>query len=614
MDEELEEGQNLLEPLKIYNYELKYKHEDSVAAFFDELTKASGVNIEENRMTCKDYYGYLKKIEDAKKKLGRKKALRALAIVGTVLCFLISIIFIALMILRLVDSYIAIFLPIAIVLILAGAGLIVLNCTVISRSLRSINQVIDGLRAKADKLLKVAKEQMACLNNLYDWNIPSQLVSKTLPLVTMDENFKVERLYHMIENYGFKANDDEHLSTVFVQSGEIIGNPFIVERDYLQTMVPHTYTGSIVISWTTYSRDSKGRSYPVHHTQTLTASVVRDAPHYGLDTCLFYCNEAAPNLTFSRTASNANKMSDKDIEKLVRDYDNKFSKPQKEGFTPLGNSKFEGLFHAFNRNNDVEFRLLFTPLAQKSMLDLILSKKPYGDDFRFVKRKMINLIHSSHAQTMKLDGNPSSFYSFDYDKAKENFMNYNMNYFTGIYYDLAPLLSIPLYQQHRDYDYEYHNSSPSYHTFYEAETLANFMNPDYFVPDNCDTNIVLKAKFLSKLGKGIDVFEITAHGFTKIPQVEYVSKLGGDGLMHTIPVHYFEYEPVSKPTNIVVMDLNITKQQSRENMAAILEVLSPYMMNNDIIIQRGLCSFILNPGATSINIDGLNKLFSHKED
>ena len=190
----------------------------------------------------------------------------------------------------------------------------------------------------------------------------------------------------------------------------------------------------------------------------------------------------------------------------------------------------------------------------------------------------------------------------------------NEVYMKGIFYDLAPLLSIPLYQQMRDYDYKYTGNCPSYHTPYEAETLANFMKPDYFKPDDCDTSLILKASFITKLGKGVDLFNITAHGFTKIPQVAIIPKLGGDGRMHQVPVHYFIYEPVSKDTPIVVMDLKATKQEVRENMDRILQVLSPYMNNNDIIIQRDLCSFIAREGISSLNANELNKLFSHKED
>ena len=606
------ERQELLEPLKIYNYELKYKHEENVTAFFDDLVRQSGVNVEENRKTCAEYYGYLAQIKQGKKKLGGKIFLRVLSILVTVFSFLIAFILAIVLISGAVNNPALI--PIAIAFLIIGIVSIVLNCTIIRKALKNLKGLIGGLNDKANKSLSLAKEQMAALNRLYDWNIPSSLFGKTMPLIEMDKNFNVERLYHMIENYGFKPNDDEHLSTFFVQSGELIGNPFIVERDCLQTMVPHIYTGSIVITWVTYSRDSKGRSYPVTHTQTLTATVTEPAAHYELDTVLFYANEAAPRLSFSRSASNANHMKEKDIEKVERDFDKKYGTGQKGNFTPIGNSKFEGLFHALNRDNEVEFRLLFTPLAQKNMLDLILSKEPYGDDFRFVKKGMINLIRSAHAQNMSFDGNPSSFYSFDYDKARKNFINYNMNYMKGIFYDLAPLLSIPLYQQMRDYDYKYTGNCPSYHTPYEAETLANFMKPDYFKPDDCDTSLILKASFITKLGKGVDLFNITAHGFTKIPQVAIIPKLGGDGRMHQVPVHYFIYEPVSKDTPIVVMDLKATKQEVRENMDRILQVLSPYMNNNDIIIQRDLCSFIAREGISSLNANELNKLFSHKED
>ena len=83
--------------------------------------------------------------------------------------------------------------------------------------------------------------------------------------------------------------------------------------------------------------------------------------------------------------------------------------------------------------------------------------------------------------------------------------------------------------------------------------------------------------------------------------------------MHAIPVEYYEYEPVEKGTPFVVLDLEASKQEARESLNTILQVLSPYMMNNDIIIQRDLCSFILKEGVTSINVNELNKLFSHKE-
>ena len=609
----MEIEEELLEPLKMYNYELKYKHEDNIKAFFDGLTQESGVDIEANRATCSEYYQHMASIANIKRKLGNKRGLRGFLIFCTIFSFIVGTILILLSLINLFNVYTPVAISIAIALIAGGIVCIVLNSTSIARSLSSMEEILNGYQKKANEAKKTAEEQMACLNRIYDWNIPSSLMDKTISLIKMDKNFTTDRLLHMVKNYGFKPNDDDCCSTLFVQSGTIIGNPFMVERDYIESMLPHTYTGTLVITWVTYSRDSKGRSYPVTHTQTLVATVIEPAPNYYTDTCLIYVNEAAPRLNFSRTKSNANNMSEKQIEKLEAEYDRKFAKGNKYKFTPLGNSKFEGLFHAFDRDNDVEFRLLFTPLAQKNMINLITSKTPYGDDFRFVKRKCVNLIHSEHAQSMDFDGNPASFYNFDYDKAKENFFRYNINYFTGIYYDLAVLLSIPLYQQCRDYDI-HDLRSESYHTTYEAETLANFFSPELFEPEENDTHLILKAKFEAKLGKGIDLFTITAHGFKQIPQMKLVPKLGGDGNTHMVPVHYYIYEEVSKDTPLVVMDLDITKVQAIDNKERIEQLLSPYCVNNDIIIQRGLCSFILKDGIKSFDGRDLYKLFSQKED
>ena len=65
----------------------------------------------------------------------------------------------------------------------------------------------------------------------------------------------------------------------------------------------------------------------------------------------------------------------------------------------FGNDEFEVLFGGTNRNNELEYRLLFTPLAQKNLLSIIKNPIPYGDDFSFIKDKMINVIRSNHSQT-----------------------------------------------------------------------------------------------------------------------------------------------------------------------------------------------------------------------
>ena len=525
----------LLEPIKYFK-ELKYRHEDNINSFFDELTAKAGTNVEENKQTCDEYYNFKQQSDVYQKKVNKNKGLKAFLIVLTIIFFIAG--FICTFLCFQYTDKLGAFIPTAIGCFIVATGLIVLIVKVVSKSVTKYKTLVDELTAKAEKKKSLAQEQMASLNSLYDWNITSSLITKSAPIIKMDNTFTVERCAHLAENYGWKMGNPDNVSTVFAQSGTIVGNPFVYERDYVQQMFDKTYTGTLVIHWTTTVSDGKGNMRVVHHSQTLTATVVKRAAKYFLDTALIYGNEAAPKLSFSRMKSEANHLSEAKIEQNAAAFEKKLQKKQEKnmssGFTALGNTKFEYLFNALNRDNEVEFRLLFTPLAQKNMIAAITSKTPYGDDFRFIKKKMINVIHSEHAQTLDYDGNPIHFYDFDYERARKNFYNYNMNAFQGIYYDFVPLLSIPLYQQQRDYDPKYFKDYHGTVTEYEAEVMLNNMSVDLFRPEDCDTNVILKAKLL-QCNKEVNIFEVTAHGFHMEPHVDLVPKLGGDGHMHPVP-------------------------------------------------------------------------------
>ena len=132
--------------------------------------------------------------------------------------------------------------------------------------------------------------------------------------------------------------------------------------------------------------------------ETLRAYVNKPKPIYSTETYLVYGNEAANHLRFSRMPSCINSLDEKGIEKYVRKHEKDLTKlsekAQKNGgnYTPLGNSEFELFFGGLDRDNEVEYRLLFTPLAQKSMLQVLKSKVGYGDDFKFIKDKGLNVI------------------------------------------------------------------------------------------------------------------------------------------------------------------------------------------------------------------------------
>ena len=264
---------------------------------------------------------------------------------------------------------------------------------------------------------------------------------------------------YLVGKFGFEASRDNNRSTIYVQSGDINGNPFFICCDRTHELGTKTYTGSRTIHWIT-THSTGGKTSVRHHSQTLTASVEKPCPYYKKQAYLVYGNEAAPDLVFSRQDSDAEHMAQKEIDKQVSKKIKKLNKRAErntargDSFTVLGNSEFEVLFGAVDRNNEVQFRLLFTPLAQKQLLELMKEKEAgFGDDFGFVKRKMINYLYPKHLEDIKLSVTSEYFQGYDIDAVKSKFISYNNEYFRHVYFALAPILAIPLYQQQKPREY-----------------------------------------------------------------------------------------------------------------------------------------------------------------
>lgn len=604
----------LLEPAKLYKSTLKDAFHQNAVNYFDELTKLSGVNKEANKVTCDRIRNTQSKIDLVNKSLKKKKILMWLLIVLGVIALIVGII---LIIMGVGEG--GALIGAGIGSTVAGLVLIILPIILIRPKIKGENAILADLKAKIEVDKREAYAQMSALNALYDWGMPAKIISKTTPLIQMDRVFEPSRFYHLQKKYGFGENKDKDVSSVYVQSGEILGNPFLVERNFCTEERMHTYVGTLVITWTTTYHDKNG-THTQHHTQTLTAEVVKPKPEYFYDTWLVYGNEAAEHLSFSRKPSNANSMDEKAIKKAGEKFAKDLQKMQeknigKNNFTPLANSEFEAFFHALDRDNEVEFRLLFTPLAQKSMLDLIETKEPYGDDFIFEKHKCLNYIKSMHSQNADIDGDPRKFIHYDHEYAKEYFVTYMDNYFRSFFYDLAPLLSIPLYQQHKDHDFIYKDVYDRNVTSFESEVIANRFDPKQFAPAECKTDVILKTELIKKDGKS-DIVNVLAYGYDMIRHIDYIPKLGGDGRTHSVPVEWYEYVPLKKETPIQIQAVKETKTQQtfRENLEKARSLLTPFTLGSDIITQRGIFSSILKKKEQSWNSDEVNKLFSQKEE
>lgn len=533
---------------------------------FAQLSKEAGVDINANRQTCKQLY----------------KAQGDLKSVKSKLCWIIFLCVVmwggaiggGIAIYNMYDS----FESWEIVLIAIGiATALLLLFWKIQPLIKRLKSERNGLIEKSTKLEKEAWQQMAPLNRLYDWDILTRMMTQTVPKLEFDSYFTTQRLADLQEVYGWDGTFNQERSVIYSHSGLINGNPFVLCRTRKMEMGTKTYYGHKTIYWTTRERGSDGKMHTVRHSETLTASVTAPYPGYYEKTRLIYGNTAAPDLKFYRKQSGlANcegslsyRWQRRKLRKKSRDLTN-------NDFAMMTNEEFEVAFDTSNRNSNQQYALLFTPLAQANMLKLLKDNSAsYGDDFDFEKNCMINTILPDHIQSIDLDMNPHQYQNFDYDKAEKDFYDINAQYFRAIYFCFAPLLCVPMYQQIRSQENIYGRNMQRHSAFWEHEALANFWGQDHFKHPQCVTDCILKTKKEQTLGDSSSV-TVYAYGYRVEQRISYITKWGGDGRTHKVPVYWDEYLPVTGQRRMDIAEDNHyddAKANQHQRIAHVTEVL-----------------------------------------
>lgn len=533
--------QDIHEPVESYKSIFKDAHARNTSALFEDLVNKSAVDESANIQTVKELRGLEPKVLNESSVSRNWRILRgatiALSVIGACL-ILVGY------------SY---WWMIALALVF-GPPIYKLNKIITDVTAR-IAQLETECAAKREE----AWQQMSSLNQLYDWDIVAKLIQQTVPRIALDTYFTNGRLAELHDTFGLndEFNHNER-SIIFSHSGVLNGNPFVMARTLEHWMSVKTYHGSLNISWTEWTTDSKGRSTSVTRHETLRASVTKPFPDYGNRTLIIYGNEAAPDLSFSRRPSKLStledgfinnwrkKRSEKALEKKSRDLSN--------SFTVMSNREFDSLFGATDRNHEVQFRLLFTPLAQQEMLNLLQDKEVgYGDTFEFVKRNIINIVEPDHFMSIDISGNPEMFHAYELAHARKFFNEYHNNLFKSIFFGFGPILTIPLYQQHRPHADIYKDVYASKSCFWEHESIANHFGEKSFQHPQSITKSILKTQSKSE-SDGTQTVSVKAYGYRRVDRTDYVSVRGGDGHNHNVSVDWIEYFDVQNETNMVVKE------------------------------------------------------------
>ena len=550
--------EEILTPVALYRDRLKAEHAENSAAAFDELFKRSGVDKSANAALVKVIRKLEAEVAKLDSKLKRWKIFRwtmiLIAVAGTVLGVMWLIPLCG-------GDDLGVKAP-------AGASgfagtviALALIFALLNGKVKLFKGLVDERRAELERQISEAWKMMEPLNRLYRWDTVTGIAMKTMPILAIDRYVSVERLRQLEERFHWSDRTDDTRSVLACQSGAVNGNPWVVADELLQTWGMKTYTGTLHISWREqeYYTDSNGRrqSRWVTRSETLVATLDKPIPVYGSHKRLVYGNEAAPELNFSRTpnplsAETGGVLKNRKLKSAVADLEKK-SRDLSSTFTIMDNREFDACFNAVDRDNEQQFRLLFTPLAQQEMLNLLRDREQgYGDDFTFIKRKMINTLLGAHLDRLDISGAPQILKNYDLDAARSNFCSYSNEFFRVLFFSFSPFFCIPLYQQHRSFGDIYQGIiDDGEASFCEHESLANMVGDGRFRPDRAETRCILKTAVESTSGKDARL-TVTAHAFRGEERVEYVSKYGGDGKYHKVPVHWIEYLPVSRQSHLSI--------------------------------------------------------------
>jgi len=548
----------LLEPLKAYESVLEARHRENTSAYFEKLLRESRVDEAQNRATVKEYDAEQAIIASLNKRISRYQLFRVLLIIACVIGG-------GMVIAGLVLPHVTV--------ALIGGGVVIFSLLLIflkiNRMIKAVRALLPAHLEKAAKLLAEANAQMAPLNALFDDADTLRLFEETIPDFDFESRFTERCELALTEHCDFVERLGEFESVQNTLSGHFCSNPFLFYRYRRQTMGTKVYTGSLTIHWTETYRDSEGKTRTRHRTQVLTASVTKPKPYYSTHTALLYGCQAAPDLTFSRQAAHHERLTEKEVERKVRAGERELLKRAEEStmaggdFREMTNTEFDVLFGALNRTDEVEFRLMYTPLAQCNTVDLLRSTSGFGDDFSFRKHKRLNCIESEHAQGWNMNTSAANYVSHSVELSRAKFQSFNESFFKSVYFDFAPLMAVPAYQEEPCYSLREPYADRSNYTEYEHETLVNALGQKRFAPHDAATESILKTVFSQKDGK-TDRITVTAYAFAAFNRVDFIPVWGNDGRLHSVPVPWVEYVPISRETPVAVSETDRTERSFRE--------------------------------------------------
>lgn len=430
--------------------------------------------------------------------------------------------------------------------------LLLIACKLIPDLFR-LNRTLDDLTAKHSELVSATRAKLAPFYSQFTWKTLPGLIERTLPEIRFDDFLSANRINDLRERFGFDfAELMQHKSMLFTHSGTFFGYPFIFYNARRFHWGKETYTGTKFITWTTRERGPDGKPRTRFHSETLVASVTKPCPRFDEEKRLLFAHPAAPNLSFSREPSGlagktgfwAGVKRRRQLRKLKR-FESILD--DESNYTLVANEAFEVLFNTMNRDHEVEFRVLFTPRAQQQMVSLLSDTAiGYGDDITYLKRGPLTLLSPEHLNSLPFSNEPLPLPCYDFKELLRILLSRYEEFFRSLYFALAPLYTIPAYQQPPQSDPP---ASGGISTW-EMEALANRHGPDRHDHPAAVTDHLYRVSRVDCAPDGSPRADVLAISFRGTEHIEHIPVRGGDGRTHLVSVPWINYTEIRRKTAI----------------------------------------------------------------
>lgn len=572
-------NEQLLDPLQYFNNIGKQAHEENIRNYFRGLAARSNVDEEQNQVLVYQYDRTGADANAAKKVLASKRISAGLCSAGLFLGLGAA----AFGIYQLVQGGWPYVLPLAGGLAIAGCSGFPLFANILP-DIQVAEEQLEGYASQGQQFLQKAMEQMGPLNALFRSQDALRLFEQTLPGFSFDPRFTNEQHALLKEHYDYTGPEDSDSSVTDTLSGRFNGNPFLFTTRKSTWLEQKTYSGSRTVHWTETETVTEyeeveeiknGKTVKkkvprtvkkeVEKSEKLTAYIERPVPCYEYRTALGYGHHAAPALSFSRKPTHVEKMGPLQRQMTLavgsRRLEAKKTKALKSGgsFQPMGNETFDVLFGAHDRSDEVQFRTLYTPLAQRNTLALMNATTGFGDDFHFQKTKRFNEIRCQHFKQPILP--KPDFQSHSMAIASEKFRRFHAEYFKSLFFCFAPLLAVPAYLEAAPDRPETPHTFPGHFPTLEHEAVANAFPSTRTAHPKTETDVILKTELVSTTGTA-DIVKVTACSYETRRRCKTCSEQCENGKWYDVDVYWTEYLPLTHTVTIRV------EAETEENTAA----------------------------------------------